>query len=104
MFPSKLPKRRARTEDCAADTQVCRTVCHGGLKIGAHPCGDPGGRRVISANHTRHDGQLRKSLGRVDPQRGDRHESSKPEMLRSSDIVRELCNAIGRYTAAPSPR
>src|SRR5450631_1123427 len=56
---SKLPKRWARTEDCAADTQVCRAVCHSGLQIGAHPRRDPGGRGVVSAQGTRHLGTLR---------------------------------------------
>jgi hypothetical protein len=59
---------------------------------------------MISANRTRHDGQLRKSLGRVDPQRGHGHDSSKGQMLRGSDTVRELYNAISRYAAAPLTR
>src|SRR5664279_5402145 len=90
MFLSKLPKQRARTEDCAADTQVCRTVCHGGLKIGAHPCGDPGGRGVISTHSSRHGRELRESLGRIHPQRGNRHQSSKREMLCSSNAARPV--------------
>src|SRR5664280_3526002 len=104
MFPSKLPKRRAGTEDCAADTQVCRTVCHGSLKIGTHPCRDPGGLGVINTYPSRDDGELCESLGWVDPQRGHGHDSSKREVLSSINAVRELGNTVERYAAAPSSR
>jgi hypothetical protein len=101
MFPSKLPKGRARTEYCAADTQVCRTVCDGGLKIGTHPCRDPGGLGVICANPTRHCGQLGEGIGWVHAQRRHGHESSKREVLSSGNTVRKLDNTVESYAAAP---
>src|SRR5450631_636465 len=99
--PSKLPKRWARTEDCAADTQVCRTVCHGRFQISAHPGRDPGGRWMVSAHPTCHRCELRKGHPRVDPKRGHRHESSKREMFTGSNAVCQLGHAVQGYAATP---
>src|SRR5665811_202395 len=100
VFGSKLPNGRAGTEDCAADTQVCRTVSDGGLQIGAHPGRDPGCLRVFGTNGPRHTVQLCECFTGVDSQRRDRHQPSKYQMSCSSNAVRKLGNAVKRYATS----
>src|SRR5665647_3732105 len=100
VFGSKLPNGRAGSEDCAADTQVCRTVSDGGLQISAHPGRDPGGLRMFGTNGPRHTVQLSECFTGVDSQRRHRHQPSKSQMSCSGNAVRKLCNAVKRYAAS----